>query len=242
MIIYPAIDLMGGKCVRLYQGDYQQKTTYSFNPQSVVDFFVSEGATWLHLVDLDGAKNSEKNQESQILSLLKQQSLSIQIGGGVRCVKTIETYLNEGAARVIIGSLAVSSPELVLTWFQRFGAERLVIALDVVYDNENNPFVATNAWQKISNLRPESLIETYQAAGLKHILCTDISKDGTLKGPNIGLYESLASQFPALKIQASGGIQALSDLKLLKDKGCNGAIIGRALYENKFSLSEALLC
>lgn len=242
MKIYPAIDLRDGKCVRLYQGDYQQETIYSADPFAQVDTFMREGATSVHLIDLDGAKNPEKNQEQLILALLKQGKVSIQIGGGIRSAEQIEKYLENGAARVIVGSLAVTSPETVLAWFKRFGADRLVLALDIVYDVERTPLVATNAWQTTSHQTPESLIEIYQAVGLKHVLCTDITRDGTLQGPNITLYEDLLSQFPYLKIQASGGIQALSDLVLLREKGVSAAITGRALYEHKFTLREALSC
>ncbi|MDP3704951.1 MAG: 1-(5-phosphoribosyl)-5-[(5-phosphoribosylamino)methylideneamino]imidazole-4-carboxamide isomerase [Legionellaceae bacterium] len=242
MKIYPAIDLRDGKCVRLYQGDYQQETIYSADPFAQVDTFMREGATEVHLIDLDGAKNPAKNQEALILALLKQGKVSIQIGGGIRSAAQIEKYLESGAARVIVGSLAVTSPETVLAWFKRFGADNLVLALDIVYNAERTPLVATNAWQTTSPQTPESLIEIYQAAALKHVLCTDITRDGTLQGPNIALYEVLLSQFPYLKIQASGGIQALSDLVFLREKGLSAAISGRALYEHKFTLREALSC
>jgi phosphoribosylformimino-5-aminoimidazole carboxamide ribotide isomerase len=242
MIIYPAIDVSQGACVRLYQGDFHQKTTYSCNPNTMLDTFVNEGADWLHLVDLDGAKNPKNNQKDLMLTLLKQQRVSVQIGGGVRCADTIETYLEAGAARVIIGSMAVLDPETVLSWFQRFGADHLVLALDVVYDATQQAFVATHAWKATSRLTPADLMDTYMTVGLKHILCTDISKDGTLQGPNIALYEAILSQYPTLHIQASGGVHALSDLVLLREAGCDGAIVGRALYEHKFCLSEALSC
>ena len=242
MIIYPAIDLRGGQCVRLYQGDYQQETIYASEPLVMADVFASDGASWLHVVDLDGAKHPEQAQKKLILALLQKRKLSIQIGGGIRSRETIETYLENGASRVVIGSLAACCPETVLTWFQYFGPERLVLALDVMYDKDNQPFVASNAWQTITKHTPASLISIYQAVGLKHVLCTDITRDGTLQGPNVGLYESLLRQFPELHIQASGGIQSLSDLVLLQDKGLRGAITGRALYEKKFTLREALSC
>ena len=242
MIIYPAIDLRDGKCVRLYQGDYQRETIYAIDPMAQVNAFAREGAAWLHLIDLDGAKDPEKNQEACILELLQQKAVSIQIGGGIRSMAQIEKYLECGASRVIIGSLAVQEPETVLAWFKWFGADRLVLALDIVYDKENKPLVATNAWQETSHQTPDDLISIYQTVGLTHVICTDITRDGTLQGPNFGLYESLLTRFPYLKIQASGGIHTLSDLVLLRDKGCFGAITGRALYEKKFTLSEALSC
>lgn len=242
MIIYPAIDLRDGKCVRLYQGDYQQETVYADTPKAMIKTFIKEGATWLHLIDLDAARDVENNQEKLISTLLKQENISIQIGGGIRSIDKIKKYFDNGAARIIIGSLAVQEPDKVITLFKQFGADRLVLALDVTYDKTNKPFVATNAWQTISYQNPSSLITTYQAVGIKHILCTDIRRDGTLQGPNMALYDSLLKRFPFLHIQASGGIHCLADLMQLREIGCRGAIIGRALYENKFTLNKALLC
>lgn len=242
MIIYPAIDLRDGKCVRLYQGDYQKETVYALDPCAQVLRFADEGATWVHLIDLDGAKNPSNNQESLILKLLKQSKISMQIGGGVRRAEQIEKYLECGASRVIIGSLAAQDPDTVLAWFQRFGADRLVLALDVAFDKDNQPWIATNAWQTTSTQTLEGLISMYQAVGLLHVLCTDIARDGTLQGPSIALYESLLKKFPSLQIQASGGVHALSDLVLLREKGLRSAITGRALYEEKFTVREALSC
>ena len=242
MIIYPAIDLRDGKCVRLYQGDYQKETVYALDPFAQVEAFAAQGAQWIHLIDLDGAKNPEKNQATLILQLLKQENVSIQIGGGVRNAEQIEKYLESGAARVVIGSLAVHSPDTVLAWFKRFGSARLVLALDVIYDHDNQPWIATNAWQTTSKQTLESLISTYQEVNLQHVLCTDTTRDGTLQGPSFAIYETLLNQFPALQIQASGGVHALTDLVLLREKGLSGAIIGRALYEKQFTLQEALSC
>lgn len=241
MIVYPAIDLRDGKCVRLYQGDYQKETIYAPDPMIQIDTFIKEGATWLHLVDLDGANDPEKNQQACILELLQQSSASFQIGGGIRSTAQIERYLEGGASRVIIGSLAVQAPETVLSWFKRFGADRLVLAMDIVYDKGNKPLIATNAWQKTSHQTPDDLISIYHTVGLTHVICTDITRDGTLQGPNVALYESLLTTFPFLQIQASGGIHTLSDLVSLRERGCSGAITGRALYEKKFTVSEALL-
>jgi phosphoribosylformimino-5-aminoimidazole carboxamide ribotide isomerase len=242
MIIYPAIDLRDGKCVRLYQGDYQKETVYALDPFGQVETFLEEGATWVHLIDLDGAKNPSNNQEALILKLLKQSKISMQIGGGVRRAEQIEKYLECGASRVIIGSLAAQDPDTVLDWFQRFGADRLVLALDVAYDKNNQPRIATNAWQKTSTQTLDGLISMYQAVDLQHVLCTDIARDGTLRGPSVALYESLLKKFPSLQVQASGGIHALSDLVLLREKGLSGVITGRALYEEKFTVREALSC
>ena len=242
MIIYPAIDCREGKCVRLYQGDYQQQTIYSDSPIDTANAFADQGAEWLHVVDLDGAKNPEKNQSDLMKNLIQQSSLSIQIGGGVRSKQQIEYYLNAGAKRVIIGSLAVQQPDLVSNWLQQYGSEKIVLALDVLLDENQQARVAYNAWQSINPMSLDELIQQYRNVGLKHVLCTDIAKDGTMKGPNIQLYVSLKKQFPLLQIQASGGIHSLADLQQLRLENINGAITGRALYENKFTLQEALQC
>jgi phosphoribosylformimino-5-aminoimidazole carboxamide ribotide isomerase len=242
MIIYPAIDCREGHCVRLYQGDYQQEIIYGNSPVEIANAFAAEGATWLHLVDLDSAKNLSNSQTTLIKRLIKEVPLSVQVGGGIRTIDQIEAYFESGAARVVIGSLAVTSPAIVQTWLQRFDAEQLVLAFDVTFDLNNQPRVMTHAWQQTSQYFLFELISTYVTQGLKHVLCTDISRDGTLTGPNIRLYQALAKQFPALNIQASGGIRALKDFTNLKQMGVAGAITGRALYEKKFSLTEALSC
>lgn len=242
MVIYPAIDCRNNRCVRLYQGDYQQETVYGDSPLEMVNAFVSEGASCLHVVDLDGAQDPTNHQAAMIGDLIKSTSLCVQVGGGIRTFEQIEAYLEHGATRVIIGSLAVTAPELVQDWLQKLGGERLVLAFDVMLNEQAQPRVATHAWQKISPYTLNELIAAYEVCGLQHVLCTDISKDGTLKGPNTELYASLLKAFPTLSLQASGGIGALADVERLKKVGVSGAIIGRALYEKRFSLREALLC
>lgn len=242
MIIYPAIDCRDGKCVRLYQGDYKKETIYADSPLQMAKSFVESGATWMHWVDLDGAKNLEKNQQALLMEILRQMPISIQIGGGIRTTEQVEGYFIAGATRVVIGSIAIQDPQLMLAWLRRFGGDRLVLAVDVVFDVCLEPRVATQAWQSISPRSLHEVITQYQKEGLQHVLCTDIDKDGALSSPNFSLYETLVSQFPDLKIQASGGIRALEDFTRLKSIGVAGAITGRALYENKFTLEEALAC
>lgn len=242
MIIYPAIDLRDGKCVRLYQGDYQRETIYHNDPFSMIKTFESEGAQWLHMIDLDGAKDPQKNQFDLISELIKKSSASVQTGGGIRFEEQVQTLLDAGAARVIIGSLAVRKPEEVSHWFRVFGTEQLVLAVDVMVHENQEPHIAIDAWQTKSDHTLFGLLEYYMHAGLKHIVCTDITRDGTLMGPNIDLYKMLGDRFPALQVQASGGIQSLEDLQLLRANHLAGAISGRALYENKFTLREALTC
>lgn len=241
MIIYPAIDIRGGNCVRLYQGNYAQETIYSDSPQDMANQFFAKGAAWLHLVDLDGAKNPDANQAVLIKKLLQSVPIAIQVGGGIRHEKQLEAYFASGAARVVIGSLAIESQETVVTWMKKYGAERFVLAFDVLFA-ENKPYVMTQAWQKVNNIVLFDVIAYFIDHGLQHILCTDITRDGVLNGPNRDWYQRLVSQFPTLAIQASGGISSLDDIRHLKNSGLAGTITGRALYENKFDLSEALSC
>ncbi|HSW70988.1 MAG TPA: 1-(5-phosphoribosyl)-5-[(5-phosphoribosylamino)methylideneamino]imidazole-4-carboxamide isomerase [Gammaproteobacteria bacterium] len=242
MIVYPAIDLRFGKCVRLWQGDYTKETVYSHSPIIVANKFKNEGATWLHLVDLNGANSPDQNQAPLIKELLHSLPLKIQMGGGIRTAMQVEAYLASGAKRVVVGSLAIESPEMVIKWLKQYGNEQVVVALDVYLDEERNPCIATQGWQKKNKTSLFDVLPYYIKHGLKHTLCTDISRDGVLSGPNIELYQTLLDRFPSLQIQASGGISSLDDIRCLKNMGLSGAIIGRALYEKKYSMREALLC
>jgi phosphoribosylformimino-5-aminoimidazole carboxamide ribotide isomerase len=242
MIIYPAIDLRKGKCVRLYQGDYQRETLYSADPFEMAKTFISDGASWLHIVDLDGAKDPNQKQDFLIAELIKANNVNVQTGGGIRIKYQIENLLEQGAERVIIGSRAVKDSDEVLGWFKCFGAERLVLALDVIINENKQPMVAVNAWQSISEYSLYDLIDFYKSVGLVHLLCTNITLDGTLNGPDYALYDLLLEKYPFLMLQASGGIQSLLDITTLSEKGLSGAIIGRALYEKKFTLREVLSC
>lgn len=239
MIIYPAIDLRKGQCVRLSQGDFNKETIYNNSPLDMAQCFIKQGAKHLHLVDLDGAKDSRTNQ-AQLIKQLLQTDLQIQVGGGLRTMAQIETYLEWGASAVVIGSLAIEEPQKVKDWLKKIGPDKLILAFDVKIDKE--PLVLTKAWQNLSGKQLYEVIADYVDYGLQQILCTDISKDGLLKGPNFDLYQSLLFQFPKLKIQASGGIRHLDCLHRLKTLGLNGAIVGRALYEKNLDLKEALLC
>jgi phosphoribosylformimino-5-aminoimidazole carboxamide ribotide isomerase len=242
MIIYPAIDLRNGKCIRLYQGDYKRETVYSADPIAMAKGFVSQGTTWLHVVDLDGAKNPEQNQVELIGEIIKTTNIKVQTGGGIRNTSQIEALLNLGAERIIVGSMAVKDRETVSAWFKKFGAEKIVLALDVMFNNNNEPMVALNAWQDISKYALYDVIDYYKEVGLAHLLCTNISLDGTLSGPDYVLYDSLLKRFPFLQLQASGGVQSLTEIVNLRERHLAGVIIGRALYENKFTLQEVLSC
>ena len=242
MIIYPAIDLRGGRVVRLTEGRFDQEKAYGTDPLAVAQSFAAAGAEWLHVVDLAGAKDPARRQTPLVESLARTSGLKVQTGGGIRDAGQIETLLAAGAQRVIIGSVAAKAPALVGTWLRQFGAERIILAPDVRLDAAGTPRVAAAGWQEDTGLSLEGFLTGFLPAGLRHILCTDISRDGRLTGPNTALYAGLVRQFPALQIQASGGVASLEDLRQLRAAGAAGAIVGRALYEKNFTLAEALAC
>jgi phosphoribosylformimino-5-aminoimidazole carboxamide ribotide isomerase len=241
-MIIPAIDLIEGKVVRLYQGDYEQTTEYKLDPIDVVNQYADDGAQWLHIVDLTGAKDTAKRQLQLISDMVATKRMRFQSGGGVRTKEDVQGLLNAGVERVVIGSLAVTQPELVEAWMQEFGPEHIVLALDINIDEQGNKFVATHGWQKDSGVSIETLIKRYSKVGLQHVLCTDISRDGTLQGANDSLYSEVAKQFPDIQWQASGGIGNLKDIEVLKPTNVAGVILGRALLEGKFTVKEAIAC
>ena len=241
-MIIPAIDLIDGKVVRLYQGDYGQKTEYSADPQGSFDDYVAHGAAQLHLVDLEGAKDSTKRQLTVIRKLLANTKAPVQIGGGVRTEQDVIDLLDAGANRVVIGSTAVKDPATVAGWVEKYGADKIVLALDVNIDAEGNRKIAVAGWQEDSGVTIEALLAHYLPVGLKHVLCTDISRDGTLQGSNVALYRDLAAQFPQISWQASGGIGGIADIEALKGSGVGGVILGRSLLEGKFTVKEAIAC
>lgn len=242
MIIYPAIDLRGGRVVRLTEGRFDQQKNYGDDPLVVARGFANDGAQWLHVVDLDGAKDPAKRQTALVARLARESRLRVQTGGGIRNAAQVEALLAVGAERVIIGSLAVTKPNLVASWLAKFGSEKLVLALDARADASGTFRLATAGWQETSELTVADLIVRYLPHGLRHVLCTDIFRDGKLTGPNIELYSELRTRFPVLQIQASGGVSSVDDLRRLKASHLAGAIVGRALYEKKFTLPEALAC
>ena len=241
-MMIPAIDLINGEVVRLFQGDYQQKTNYQYTAKERQDAYAASGATVMHFVDLDGAKDSDKRQLTLLKTLVKHDTMTIQVGGGVRCIEDVQQLLDLGADRVVIGSLAIKEPTLVQTWIKQFGGEHIVLALDVKIDAQGNKTLPTHGWIKDSGVNLESLLDDYIAAGLIHVLCTDISKDGTLQGSNVAMYRELCQQYPNIKWQASGGIGSLDDIKALIPTGVDGVILGRSLLEGKFTLEEAIAC
>ncbi|TQR06113.1 1-(5-phosphoribosyl)-5-[(5-phosphoribosylamino)methylideneamino]imidazole-4-carboxamide isomerase [Psychrobacillus soli] len=236
--VYPAIDMKGGKCVRLYQGDYEQETIYGDSPFDMAKKFADEGATWIHLVDLDGAKDGEKIHANEVIRIAKELPVSVQIGGGIRSKEDVSYYLNNGVTRVIIGSLAISEPELVAQILEEFGGDRIVIGLDA-----KDGMVATHGWLETSSQSAIEVGQYFASKGAKHVIFTDIATDGTLQGPNLEANKELA-EATGLSVIVSGGISSLEDLgevaKLAKDTTVRGVITGKALYNNRFTLTEAL--
>ncbi len=241
-MIIPALDLINGQIVRLYQGDYGQVTKYKINPVEQFRNYQQAGAEWLHLVDLTGAKDPAKRQVEVISQLLASISAKVQIGGGIRTEHDVATLLNAGAERVVIGSTAVKYPALVKDWIKTYGPEKIILALDINIDTAGQRQVAISGWQENSGIQIEKLLDNFLSVGLKHVLCTDISRDGTLNGSNVELYNELSHQFPEIAFQASGGIGSLDDISALKDSGVAGVIVGKALLDGRFTASQAIEC
>ncbi|MCW0351346.1 1-(5-phosphoribosyl)-5-[(5-phosphoribosylamino)methylideneamino]imidazole-4-carboxamide isomerase [Pantoea ananatis] len=241
-MIIPALDLIDGKVVRLHQGDYAQQRDYGSDPLPRLQDFAGQGATVLHLVDLTGAKDPAKRQIALLKTLLNGVEAVVQVGGGIRNRDDVKALLDAGASRVVVGSTAVKQPEEVKAWFNEFGPDAIVLALDVRIDAANRKEVAISGWQEAAGVTLEEVIEQFQPVGLKHVLCTDISRDGTLSGSNVDLYKEVTARFPQIAFQSSGGIGELSDIAALRGSGVQGVIVGRALLEGKFTVSEAIAC
>jgi phosphoribosylformimino-5-aminoimidazole carboxamide ribotide isomerase len=241
-MIIPAIDLIEGSVVRLFQGDYAQKTEYQLDPVDVVNTYADQGAKWLHIVDLTGAKDTSKRQLELIGKMVSSNRMNFQAGGGIRSEQDVAQLLDIGVKRVVIGSLAVKEPALVKGWIKKYGSEAIVLALDINIDPSGNKFIATHGWQQDSGVSLEALLEDFLSVGAKHVLCTDISRDGTLQGANHQLYSEMTARFPTINWQASGGIGCLDDISILKPTQVSGVILGRALLEGKFTVAEAIQC
>lgn len=233
MKIYPAIDIFEGKAVRLKRGDYAQMTVYSDDPVSVAKDFEKTGVTNLHVVDLEGARAGEPRNFDVIAKIASQTELAVQVGGGIRTADDIEMYLNAGIGRVILGTTAVTEP-----WFLRDMAQQHGEAIAVGADIKDG-LIAIKGWTELSNMEMLDFCREVIKIGVTTIICTDISKDGMQKGPNVELYRTLKNKFP-IKLVASGGISSLDDLKKLSEVGISGAIIGKALYEGTIDLKAAV--
>ncbi|MDY0028769.1 MAG: 1-(5-phosphoribosyl)-5-[(5-phosphoribosylamino)methylideneamino]imidazole-4-carboxamide isomerase [Pseudobdellovibrionaceae bacterium] len=239
MIIYPAIDLIDGGCVRLEKGSFDAVTRYSVNPVDVACQYKEAGAQWAHVVDLDGARDSSRKQSDLIERLCKESALSIQSGGGVRSYHDVKRMIHCGVARVVIGSLAAKDPDSVRRCFDDFGADKICLAVDVK-PNGAEFEVAISGWREDSGFYLSAVLDMYLENGLCHVLCTDISRDGMMGGCNFNLYRDLKVNYPELLVQASGGISGMEDISVLRAMKISGAVIGKALYEGKISLENAL--
>jgi len=238
MQLIPAIDLRGGRCVRLLHGDFAAETRYDASPFDLASTYRAMGAEWLHVVDLDGARDGVLGNRDAIEQMARRADLKLQVGGGLRSAAAVEQMLARGAARVVIGSAAISDPDTVLKWLQVFGPERVTLAFDVRIDAVGTPRVATHGWQRQSELSLWSALQRFEGAALMHVLCTDVARDGALSGPNFELYGEVTRRHPRIQWQASGGVRNAADLRALADLGLRAAISGKALLEQLISPEE----
>ena len=237
MIIYPAMDLMGGRCVRLAQGRFEDVTSYPADPAEAVVRFENQGAEWAHIVDLDGARDGRPRQHGMLVDIALSVSLKLQVAGGFREPEHFERVFAAGVDRVVIGSLAVKEPDAVQGLIDQYGGERITLALDVKLV-DGVPMVATGGWTETSSRTLWDVAALYPEA--RHLLVTDISRDGMMEGPNAALIAEVAERLPHLAVQASGGVSSLADLKQLKAASAAGAIVGKALWERRIDLAAAI--
>ncbi|NIP18426.1 MAG: 1-(5-phosphoribosyl)-5-((5-phosphoribosylamino)methylideneamino)imidazole-4-carboxamide isomerase [Xanthomonadales bacterium] len=240
MQLIPAIDLLDGRCVRLRQGDFGEVTFYGDDPSGLAEQYAADGAPWLHVVDLAASRDGTDADTSPLFSLLEAATQKVQTGGGVRESADVESRLDAGANRVVVGSVCASEPERFARWLKSFGSDTLVAALDVRIDGTGRAWPRIHGWTRDAGRDLHDLLDELTGAGLRHLLCTDIGRDGAMRGPNLALYRDLARHYPALQIQASGGVSRLEDLRDLRGTGAASVITGKALLEGAFSVPDAL--
>lgn len=238
MRVIPAIDLQDGRCVRLYQGRFDAVTEYSSDPASIAREFATFDVSELHVVDLDGARTGEQANTDAIRQISKSTDLRIQLGGGLRYTAVVEHWFANGVQRCVVGSAAVQEPDKVKRWIRHFGADRIVLALDVKLAADGTPLLATEGWTKTSTRSLWECLDDFATAGTKHVLCTDVSRDGAMTGPNLRLYADIVHRYPDIVLQASGGIRSRADLLALRERGVASAISGRALLEGTLTGEE----
>lgn len=237
MNVIPAIDLRNGRCIRLYQGKFDRQTNYNKDPVLLAGEYERIGFNDLHIVDLDGARYGQQRNETVIRNIVGAIRCTVQLGGGIRNESQLESWLNCGIGRVVIGSLAVAETPRVRNWMVRYGPEKIVLALDVTLKS-GEPWLVTHGWTRLSCTTLWQCLDTYITAGLQHVLCTDISRDGALTGPNLELYSQIVERYPGLRLQASGGVRSIADLHAIKDVGADAAITGRALLDGRITTGE----
>lgn len=233
MVIYPAMDIYQGRCVRLRQGDFSRRTTYGDYPSSVALAFHNLGFTHLHVIDLEGAREGRVVNIDALEAILSASAIRAQVGGGIRTADDIDMLISKGAGRVVVASAAVEHPERIPEWIERFGPERIVVAIDL-----REGRLAVEGWEKQSERRHEEFIAEMVGIGVTKILCTDIERDGMLGGPNVPLYDALRQRFPDLELIASGGVGVVEDLMLLERVGVDSVIIGKAWYEGRIRVAD----
>jgi phosphoribosylformimino-5-aminoimidazole carboxamide ribotide isomerase len=238
MRLIPAIDLRAGYCVRLLHGDFEAETRYPTDPYTLLAQYRERGADWLHIVDLDGARDGSPENREIIVELAARQTVNLQVGGGLRNTAALAQMLDAGVARAVVGSAAISQVEQVQAWLAHFGAERLTLAFDVSIDDSGCPKVMTHGWQRQSEYSLWDALDNYAESRLKHVLCTDVGRDGALTGPNVELYREAVRRYPQIEWQASGGIRNAHDLHTLSAAGAAAAISGKALLENLIPTEE----
>jgi phosphoribosylformimino-5-aminoimidazole carboxamide ribotide isomerase len=239
MLLIPAIDLRGGQCVRLLQGRFDTETVYARDPVEVLDRYLSLGARRIHLVDLDGARDGSPGNRAAIERLAARAGDgAVQVGGGVRSREVADALFDLGVARVVVGSMAVTAPDEVAGWLHEYGPERVVLAFDVRLDEGGTPRLATHGWERQTGTSLWDAVERYLPAGLRHVLCTDVARDGALAGPNVALYADCVHRYPNVDWQASGGVAVADDLHALAATGVAAVVSGRALLENRLSARE----
>lgn len=229
--IIPAIDVIDGKCVRLTKGDYAQKTVYNDSPLEVAKMFEAKGIRRLHLVDLDGAKSKHVVNDRILKDICRETSLIVDFGGGIKTEEDLEKVFDAGAAMATAGSIAATNRETVYGWIDRYGADRLILGADV-HDQK----ISINGWQEDCNIDLMPFLQDYIGCGIRNVLCTDISKDGMLQGPNIELYRSIMKAFPECHLIASGGISCNEDIKALDEAGIPAVVFGKAFYEGRIEI------
>ena len=238
MKLIPAIDLKDGKCVRLLRGDFHKTTEYSNDPLAMSRRFSNLDVQDLHIVDLDGARSGRQENRSIVQSIAADTGLDIQLGGGIRDRAAIAGWFDNGVTRCVIGSMAITDIPEVMEWLREFGPERLVLALDVNVADDGTPMLTTHGWTRESGMSLWACLDRYAGEGARHILCTDVSRDGAMAGPNIQLYREVLQRYPELQLQASGGVRDLRDLRNLRDNGVPAAISGRALLDGAITPQE----
>lgn len=240
MNLIPAIDLLDGRCVRLMHGDFNEVTYYDTPPERLANAYRDQGADWLHVVDLEASRDGEAADTAPLFKLLGSVSQSVQTGGGVRGGGDIRARLDAGADRVVIGSLCALETSRFLRWVESYGPERIVAAVDVSIDTDGLPWPRVRGWTEQAGMDLWTLMDQLTDGGLRHALITDIGRDGALKGPNRALYQDILSRYPGLQLQASGGVSQVDDLVALNNDGASATIVGKALLEGAFTVSQAL--